>query len=59
MYCDACPRTIMLNVNAHPEAVPAPAFRSRMICTGCSMIGADARPNWRERYGPGPITRGY
>jgi hypothetical protein len=27
-------------------------------CTGCGMIGADARPNWRKQHGPGQITRG-
>jgi len=32
---------------------------TRMVCTGCGMIGADARPNWRERYDPGPISRGH
>jgi hypothetical protein len=36
-----------------------PAFGPRMVCTGCGMIGADARPNWRERYDPGPITRDH
>jgi hypothetical protein len=30
-----------------------------MVCTGCGMIGADARPNRRERHDPGPITRGH
>ena len=38
--------------------VPSPAFGPRMVCTGCGMIGADARPNWRERYDPGQMTRG-
>ena len=59
VYCSACPRIVVFNVDAYPEAVPVPAFGPRMVCTGCGMIGADARPNWRERYDPGPITRGH
>ena len=58
VYCGACPRIVVFNVDAYPEAVPVPAFGPRMVCTGCGMIGADARPNWRERYDPGQITRG-
>jgi len=49
VYCSASPRTVVFNVDAFPEAVPVPEFGPRMVCTGCGMIGADARPNWRER----------
>jgi hypothetical protein len=28
---------------------PVQAFGPRMVCTGCGIIGADARPNWREK----------
>jgi len=59
LYCSACPRIVVFNVDAYPEAVPVPAFGPRMVGTGCGMIGADARPNWRERCDPGPITRGH
>lgn len=59
VYCSACPRIVVFNVNDSPEAVPVPAFGPRMVCTGCGMIGADARPNWRERDDPGQITRGH
>jgi hypothetical protein len=38
---------------------PVPTFGPRTVCTGCGMIGADARPNWRERYDACPITRGH
>jgi hypothetical protein len=27
------------------------AFGPRMACTSCGIIGADARPNWREQPG--------
>ena len=48
VYCSARPRIVVFNVDAYPEAAPVPAFGPRMVCTGCGMIGADARPNWRE-----------
>jgi hypothetical protein len=48
VYCSACPRTVVFNVDDYPAAVPVPAFGPKMVCTGCGMIGADARPNWRE-----------
>jgi hypothetical protein len=57
VHCSACPRIVVFNVDAYSEAVPA--FGPRMVCTGCGMIGADARPNWRERYDPGLIARGH
>jgi hypothetical protein len=25
-----------------------PAFGQRMVCTSCGIVGADARPNWKE-----------
>jgi hypothetical protein len=30
------------------DDVLVPAFGPRMVCTRCGIIGADARPNWRE-----------
>jgi hypothetical protein len=26
-----------------------PTFGPRMVCTGCGIISADARPNWKEQ----------
>jgi hypothetical protein len=26
-----------------------PTFGPRMVCTGCGIVGADARPNWQEQ----------
>ena len=34
VYCNACPRTVVFNVDAYPEALPVPAFGPRMVCTG-------------------------
>ena len=25
------------------------AFSPRMVCTGCGIVGADARPTWQEQ----------
>jgi len=48
VYCTACPRSVVFNVDAYAETLPVPAFGPRMVCTACGMIGADARPNWTE-----------
>ena len=53
VYCTACPRTVVFNVDVYPGTLPVPAFGPRMVCTGCGMIGADARPNWNENPAPG------
>jgi hypothetical protein len=29
-----------------------------MVCTGCGMIGADARPNWNEHRPSGAWRQG-
>jgi hypothetical protein len=29
------------------------AFGPRMVCTRCGIVGADARPNWREHRAKG------
>jgi hypothetical protein len=31
------------------DDIPVPAFGPRMMCTRCGIIGADARPNWKEQ----------
>jgi hypothetical protein len=47
--CELCHHAAVMNVDAFAETVPVPAFRFRMVCTSCGIIGADVRPNWRER----------
>ena len=47
--CWLCHHAAVLNVDRYGEAVPVPTFGPRMVCTGCGIIGADARPNWSER----------
>jgi hypothetical protein len=48
IYCVACHRDVVLNVDAYGDDVPVPAFSPRMVCARCGMIGADARPNWND-----------
>lgn len=49
VYCLACHRDVVFDVEAYPDDVPVPAFSPRMVCTACGMIGAEARPNWNDR----------
>jgi len=41
-----------LVVDRWPDEVYVTSCGSRMVCTGCGSVGADARPNWTEtRFG--------
>jgi hypothetical protein len=55
VYCNACPRTVVFNIGAYPEAVSVPAFGPRMVCTGYGWAPTLARISKRsersERYG--------
>jgi hypothetical protein len=42
-------RQALMNVDAFGDAMPVPAVGPRMVCTSCGIVGADARPNWKER----------
>ena len=44
-----CHRSVVLAVDRWPDDTPVPSFGPRMVCTGCGIVGADARPNWTER----------
>ena len=46
--CELCHHEAVLPADRWPNAVLVRAFRPRMLCTICGVIGADARPNWRE-----------
>jgi hypothetical protein len=47
--CWNCHHQAVLTVERWPDRVPVPTFGPRMVCTCCGIIGADARPNWREQ----------
>jgi len=46
---DVCHHRAILSADLWPDHVPVPSFGSRMVCTRCGTIGADARPNWQEQ----------
>ena len=55
--CSLCHHESVVDVAPWPDHVPVPTFGPRMVCTICGIVGADARPNWRERR-PGPSLTG-
>ena len=49
VQCHQCRHEVVMNVDHLPGDLTVPSFGPRMVCTKCGMIGADVRPNWRER----------
>jgi hypothetical protein len=47
--CWNCHHQAVLLADCWPDDVVVPTFGPRMVCTGCGIVGADARPNWKER----------
>jgi hypothetical protein len=47
--CWQCHHQAVLSGDSWPDDMPVPAFGPRMVCSRCGIIGADARPNWREQ----------
>jgi hypothetical protein len=39
----------VLSVDRWSDDVAVPSFGPRMVCTGCGIVGADARPNWQKQ----------
>ena len=56
VVCELCRHDAVVNVDGYGDAVPVPAFGSRMVCTCCGVIGAHARPNWQERPASESLT---
>jgi hypothetical protein len=44
-----CHHETIINADHWPGDMQIPLFVPRMVCTKCGIVGADARPNWRER----------
>jgi hypothetical protein len=49
MSCWNCHHQAVLSADHWTGDVALPTFGPRMVCTGCGIVGADARPNWKER----------
>ena len=51
VYCNnpRCSHEAVVNVDRYGDDVLVRAFSARMVCTVCGVVGADARPNWKER----------
>jgi hypothetical protein len=47
--CWQCHHRAIMSADPWPDDVPVPRFGPRMVRTRCGIIGADARPNWREQ----------
>jgi hypothetical protein len=47
--CHLCHHEAVISAAPWPDDVSVPAFGPRMVCARCGIIGADARPNWREQ----------
>ena len=56
--CTNCRYETVLNVDAYPDDMPVPAFGPKTVCDWCGMVGADARPNWREQRAHGRLRSG-
>jgi hypothetical protein len=49
VMCHGCRHEVVINVDQYPGDLLVREFGLRMVCTKCGMVGADVRPNWRER----------
>jgi hypothetical protein len=47
--CLGCRHQVVINVDQYPGDLLVKEFGPRMVCTKCGMVGADVRPNWKER----------
>jgi hypothetical protein len=49
VQCHQCLHEVIMNVDHLPGNVSVPSLGPKMVCTKCGTVGADVRPNWRER----------
>jgi hypothetical protein len=50
------PRAALMNVDGFGDRIPVAAFGPRIVCTSCGIVGADVRPNWKERSERASLT---
>jgi hypothetical protein len=49
VQCFGCRHEVVMNVDKYTGDLLVREFGPRMVCTTCGMVGADVRPNWKER----------
>jgi hypothetical protein len=49
VMCHACRHKVIVNVDMYPGEFLVRDFGSRMVCSKCGIVGADIRPNSKER----------
>jgi ribosomal protein S27AE len=47
--CPQCRDETIINADHWPGDLTVKSLEPRMVCTKCGTIGADVRPNWKER----------
>jgi hypothetical protein len=47
--CWQCHHRAIMSADPWPDHVTVPTFGPGMVCTRCGIVGADARPNWKEQ----------
>jgi hypothetical protein len=47
--CRQCLHEKIVNADKWPGQMRVPTLGSRIACTSCGAMGADIRPNWKER----------
>lgn len=53
----ACRHEAIVNVDVIADDVPVPSLGPRMRSQRCGELGADARPNWKQRPAIGSLHR--
>jgi hypothetical protein len=52
-----CHHSAVVDVERLGDDVPVPSLGPRLRCERCGHLGADARPNWKERAPPSLFRR--
>jgi hypothetical protein len=54
--CWLCHHDAVLASTPGPMTCSCPSSARSVVCTGCGIVGADARPYWKERRLRGRVT---